>query len=433
MTDLTQLIARLRPHLDRQAATDLLARAVRAASVTGDEARMVAMLRPEMERLRLSPEVTDFLPGRANITGRRAGAGRGAAGQGPDLLFIGHTDVVHPQDWAAHWVGRPQADPFGAAVIDGELWGRGAADLKAGICTALAALDLLDRAGIRLAGSVSFAFVGDEESGEPGSGVSAGARAWSDAVRKGDLPRPDLAVYVEPTRLQVLPVQIGFFIADVTLTGQSAYFGRPDLGRDALKAAHAVLQAIWDLSGRLAAEAEHPLLGRANLLVTGIEAGGLIAVPGECRFSLIGKLLPGQSLEAATSRLETAIHAATPEGIEVAITFPAGRDHPRGGSASGIAADHALVTTLSAALKAVRPDRGGIEGAPFWSEMPFLIERLGIPAVYAAPGDISICHTNHERVPLADYHDAILAFAAFIATICGTLPGDPGQNQGERP
>ena len=100
-------------------------------------------------------------------------------------------------------------------------------------------------------------------------------------------------------------------------------------------------------------------------------------------------------------------------------------------SASGIAADHALVTTLSAALKAVRPDRGGIEGAPFWSEMPFLIERLGIPAVYAAPGDISICHTNHERVPLADYHDAILAFAAFIATTCGTLPGEPGQHQGE--
>lgn len=415
MTGLTPLLARLRPHLDRDAANALLTRAVQAASVTGGEARMIAMLVPEMDRLGLSPQVEDFLPGRANVTGRRAGTG-------PDLLFIGHTDVVHPKDWADHWQGQPQKDPFGATILDGELWGRGAADLKAGICTALAALDLLDRAGVRLAGSVSFAFVGDEESGEPGTGISAGARGWSQAVADGRLPRPDLALYVEPTRLQVLPVQIGFFIANVTLTGQSAYFGRPDLGRDALKAGHAILQAIWDLSDRLAAAGEHPLLGRANLLVTGLEAGGLIAVPGECRFSLIGKLLPGQSLDAVTGELETVIRKATPPGIGVEIAFPAGRDHPRGGSASGISADHALVTSLSACIKAVRPDRGETEGAPYWSEMPFLIERLGIPTVYCAPGDISICHTNFERVPLADYHDGILAFAAFIATTCGTLP-----------
>lgn len=417
MTARDNVIARLRPHLDTSAANDLLGRAVKAASVTGNEAAMAAMLQPEMARLGLDPLMQDFLPGRPNISGRRKGAGTG-----PELLFIGHTDVVHPRDWEVHWADQPQQNPFGAAIIDGELWGRGSADLKAGICASLAALDLLDRAGIRLSGSVSFAFVGDEESGEPGTGISAGIGRWTERVLAGDLPRPDLAIYVEPTRLQVLPVQIGFYIAEVRLTGQSAYFGRPELGRDALKAGHGVLQAIWDHSDRLAAAAEHPLLGRAFALVTGLEAGGLIAVPGECRFSLIGKLLPGDSLDHATEALEAVIRAATPDGIGVEITFPAGRDHPRGGSPAGIALDHPLVTTLSGCVSAVRPDRGGIEGAPFWSEMPFLTERLGIPAVYCAPGDISICHTNFERVPLQDYHDGILAFAAFIATTCGTLP-----------
>ena len=210
MTGHNALIARLRPHLDTAAATDLLARAVRAASVTGDEAEMVAMLRPEMDRLGLSPRVEEFLAGRPNITGRRPGAGTG-----PDLLFIGHTDVVHPRDWSDHWAGHAQQNPFGAAIIDGELWGRGAADLKAGICTTLAALDLIDRSGIRLAGSVSYAFVGDEESGETGTGISAGVRYWADAIASGKVPRPDLAVYVEPTRLQVLPVQITDPTADV--------------------------------------------------------------------------------------------------------------------------------------------------------------------------------------------------------------------------
>ena len=417
MNRLDPLISRIRPYLDAEFANGLLARAVQAASVTGDEARMAAMLWPEMDRLCLAPMIEDFLPGRPNITGRRAGAG-----SGPELLFIGHTDVVHPQDWADHWVGQPQADPFGAAIINGALWGRGAADLKAGICATLAALDLLDRAGVRLAGSVQFAFVGDEESGEPGSGVSAGVRHWSDTVREGRSPRPDLAIYVEPTKLQVLPVQIGFYIAEVKLTGQSAYFGRPDLGRDALRAAHSVLGAIWNHSDRLATGGEHPLLGRAFTLVTGLQTGGLIAVPGECRFSLIGKLLPGNSLDRATADLESVIRGATPADIGVEIAFPAGRDHGRGGSPAGIALDHPLVSGLSACVAAVRPDRGGIEGAPFWSEMPFLTDRLGIPTVYCAPGDISICHTNFEQVSLTDYHDGILAFAAFIATTCGILP-----------
>jgi acetylornithine deacetylase/succinyl-diaminopimelate desuccinylase-like protein len=64
--------------------------------------------------------------------------------------------------------------------------------------------------------------------------------------------------------------------------------------------------------------------------------------------------------------------------------------------------------------------------------MPFLIDRIGCPAVYCAPGDISLCHTHEERVPLAEYHDAIVAFAAFIAEFCGTEEESSDANKGER-
>ncbi len=409
-----RLIARLRSKLDKEKTAALLGRAVGAASVTGHEAAMVAMLLPEMKRLGLAPVVEDFLPGRPNIRGVRPG-------RSPHLLFIGHTDVVHARGWAEHWSGKPQQEPFGAARIGHELWGRGAADLKAGICSSLAALDLLDRAGLGLQGTVSYAFVGDEESGEPGTGISAGVRDYVQRVQSGQIATPDFAIYVEPTRLCVLPVQSGFFIADVVLTGTSAYFGRPELGRDALVAAHKVLSAIWVHSDAIAAKADHPLLGRAFALVTGIEAGGLVAVPGECRFSLIRKLLPGEILDEATEDLEAVVRAAVPEGIALSVSYPAGRDHPRGGSPAGIDPDHALVRHLSACLSAVRTGAGGVEGAPFWSEMPFLTDGIGCPTVYCAPGDIAICHTNFERVRLSDYHDAIVAFAAFIATYCGTV------------
>ena len=54
-------------------------------------------------------------------------------------------------------------------------------------------------------------------------------------------------------------------------------------------------------------------------------------------------------------------------------------------------------------------------GAPYWSEAPFLVEQLGIPTVYCAPGDISNCHTLEEHVDLQEYRDGIIAFAAFLA------------------
>jgi acetylornithine deacetylase/succinyl-diaminopimelate desuccinylase-like protein len=374
---------------------------------------MVEVLRTEMQRLGLSPEVEEFVPGRPNIYGERGG-------EGPRLLFMGHTDVVRAADWAERWAGQAQEDPFGATIIGNELWGRGAADLKAGICASLLALDLLGRAGVRLKGTVAYAFVGDEESGEPGMGRSEGARTYAKRAGLGELARPDFAIYVEPTRLAVFPVQMGFFIADVLVVGRSAYFGRPELGVDALKGAHRILSAVWAHSDQVAAEAEHPLLGRAFALVTGIEGGGLIAVPGEVRFSLIRKLLPGDDLERAAQELEAIIVGAAPEGIEVRIEFPAGRDHPRGGSPTELSADHPAVQRLSACLETVRPGAGGIEGAPFWSELPFLVDRIGCPAVYCAPGDIAICHTHEERVPLDAYEDAILAFALFIAEFCGT-------------
>lgn len=424
MTARSHLLERLRAALDRDAATDLLRRAVATPSVTGEEGAMVAFLREEMERLRLAPEVYEAAPGRPNLAGRR-GAG------GPHLLFMGHTDTVRPGDWAERWAGAPQADPFGGAVIEGELWGRGAADLKAGICAGLSALDLVERAGLSLKGSVSFAFVADEESGEPGMGVSAGARRHAERVLAGELPRPDFAIYVEPSRLQVFPVQIGFLIAEIRIAGRSAYFGRPELGLDALKAGHAVLSSLWEHDRALQDLPSHPLLGRASLLVTGVRSGGLIAVPGECRIELIRKLLPGEALSEAAQAIEATVRRAVPEGLGVDIAWPAGRDHPLGGSAAGIPADHPAVALLSGCLGAVRPGAGTIEGAPFWSEMPFLVDRIGCPAVYCAPGDIALCHTHEERVPLAEYHDAILAFATFIAEFCGTEGGTSAANMGE--
>ena len=405
--------------LDESLAIDILRKAVATASITGAEAKMVEMLHPIMERLRLSPIIEEFLPGRPNIYGVRTGEN-----SGPRLAFLGHTDVVHAHTWSEHWKGKPQEDPFAAVVLDGEMWGRGVADLKAGICSALLAMDIVDRAGFKLKGQVSFAFIGDEESGEANSGRSEGIKAYVASVKTGRNDNPDFAIYVEPTKLAIYPVQIGFFIADITFTGESAYFGKPELGRDALKAAHGALAAIWAYSEQISKKNEHKLLGKAFALVTELKAGGLIAVPGECKLSLIRKLLPHESLDEATTEFEHVVHSATPTDINVVIKYPAGRDHERGGSPGGTDISNSSIELLASCINAVRNEAGKVEGAPFWSEMPFLTEQLKCPTVYFAPGDISICHTNFERVPLRDYFDAIVGLAAFIITYCGIVNGD---------
>lgn len=407
-------IERLRRALDENEAIALLRRAIGAASVTGDERAFAELLAEELQSLGASDvTMTDFAPGRPNVRGLLRGHGGG-----PRLLLAGHTDTVHVRGWAERWAGTERADPFGGAVVDGEIWGRGAGDLKAGICTTLAAVRLVKRAGLTLPREILFAFIGDEESGEPGSGVSAGMKAFVADVRSGAAPRPDVAVYVEPTQLNVYTAQMGFLICDLVITGKSAYFGVPELGVDALKSGHAVLSALWAHSATLERQASHPLVGRPFLLVTEAKAGGYIAVPGECRISLILKLVPGQSLDAAKAALEAAAHSAPLDSqIRLDFSYPAGRDHPIGGTPTETQESTPFVRLLTEAVRAVRPDRGAIEGAPYWSEAPFLSTELGAPTVYCAPGDIRNCHTLEERVELAEYFDGIVAFAAFFTAL----------------
>ncbi|WP_292281217.1 M20/M25/M40 family metallo-hydrolase, partial [Mesorhizobium sp.] len=276
------ILTRLRAALDPDQALALFRSAIGRESITGNEANFVGFLEAKMRELGLNGlSRADFLPGRPNIWGERKGAG-----DGKRLLFIGHTDTVHVDGWREHWAGTEREDPFGAPIIDGAVWGRGSGDLKAGITASLAALSLLDKAGIRLKGDVAFAFVGDEESGQPGTGVSAGIKHFVGRIEAREVAAPDFTVYVEPTRLAVNAAQIGFFITDITITGKSAYFGVPELGKDALRAAHAAMTALWRHSDEVAARAEHKLTGRGFLLITGLTGGGYIAVPERCTLSL---------------------------------------------------------------------------------------------------------------------------------------------------
>jgi acetylornithine deacetylase/succinyl-diaminopimelate desuccinylase-like protein len=120
----------------------------------GDEAACVRWVKDLLDAAGLETRLLSLDPKRPNLIARLPGRG-----QAPPLLLHAHVDVVPVagQDWSRA--------PFGGEIVDGELWGRGAVDMKGHLAMMLAALLRLAAAGTPPAGDVILAVVPDEEAG----------------------------------------------------------------------------------------------------------------------------------------------------------------------------------------------------------------------------------------------------------------------------
>jgi succinyl-diaminopimelate desuccinylase len=130
---------------------------LRCPSVTPVEGGALAYLETTLKAAGFTVHRMTFSePGTEDVENFYARIGTAA----PNLVFAGHTDVVPPGDEAA-W----QHPPFSGAIDNGQLYGRGAVDMKGGIACAVAAvLDHLAANDGKPKGSISFLITGDEES-----------------------------------------------------------------------------------------------------------------------------------------------------------------------------------------------------------------------------------------------------------------------------
>ena len=209
---------------------------------------------------------------------------------------------------------------------------------------------------------------------------------------------------------------MGFQIVDIEITGKTSYFGKPELGIDALKIGHQILAKLWEHDNTIKLEMKHDLIGNSSLLVTAVNAGGLIAVPGTCKISLIRKVLPGESMEKSGQDLLAVIQSVqVVDGAAVKVTFSASRDHKFGGTPFECDVSNEL-EKLQAIVNSHHSRISMFEGAPYWSEAPLIAHALGIDCVYWAAGDISNCHTPEERINKNDYFAAIKSLAEYLGT-----------------
>src|SRR5579859_3931710 len=78
--------------------------------------------------------------------------------EGPVICFAGHTDVV-PTGPLEEW----KTDPFVPSVVDGRLYGRGAADMKSGLAAMVTATEAFVKEHPSHKGSIAFLITSDEE------------------------------------------------------------------------------------------------------------------------------------------------------------------------------------------------------------------------------------------------------------------------------
>jgi succinyl-diaminopimelate desuccinylase len=200
---------------------------------------------------------------------------------GPHVCFAGHTDVVPPGDTAA-W----SVDPFGAAVADGKLFGRGACDMKGGVAASVAAaLHHLEALGGQPRGSISFLITGDEE----GASINGTEKVVRWLIERGE--RPDFCILPECTSEERLGDVIkigrrGSLSSTLTMHGLQGHAAYPHKSRNPLTPLIAALHALK--AEPLDQGTEH--FEASNLEITSIDTGNpahnVIPAKATARFNI---------------------------------------------------------------------------------------------------------------------------------------------------
>src|SRR3989440_12722569 len=153
--------------------TGLLQELIRLNTVNppGNEPVAAELLRDYLEPFGVRCELYARSPDRASLVARIPGSG-----DGPRLLFLSHTDTVlaDPAEWTV--------DPWSGELRDGEVWGRGALDMKGQVAASAVAVASLRREGFEPAGDLIFVAAADEEVGDD-FGLSWLCREHPEAVQ----------------------------------------------------------------------------------------------------------------------------------------------------------------------------------------------------------------------------------------------------------
>lgn len=396
----------------------LVARLVRHRSVLGQEQSCLADMEQIYAELGLEPfrvpvNVAEleahpgFSPPLIDYAGRDPVAAiyRPPSATGRSLLLQSHIDVV-PEGDAGLWT----TPPFEARVRDGRIYGRGAADMKAGLAASLMAFKALRLAGLEPAGELHFAAVIEEEC--TGNGALAVMQA---------LPRPDAVLIPEPgpDNPALYVAEVGVVWAWLHVTGIPAHVREMQAGVNAIEAAMAIAGRFKAYEQQMnRAEHRHPAFAELNhpinINLGTIEGGEWnSSVPTRAKIGLRVGVMPGMSCRNVAADI---VRIVAEGAAELGLPPEHARVSFGGFMADGCVfpPEQAISQAVIAAHRAVFREELRHYAASGLTDARHYVLYQGTEAVCYGP-DCANIHGIDESVGLASLHGVTKALALLIA------------------
>ncbi len=317
------------------------------------------------------------------------------------LMLEGHMDTVD--------VKNMSMDPFSGNIVNGNIYGRGAVDMKGALAAMVGALMAVKNAGVPLEGRAYFAGVIDEERNYRGADFIA---------RNGPLTR--YAIVGEPTELEIHNGHRGLIWIEVKVTGKYAHGGTPEKGINAIEKINAIITEITTKLKPEIMKRKHPITGPSHLNLGYIKGGTQPStVAGECILQMDRRWLPDESQEEAVQEIEaivTGLKEKDPE-IDAEVTVI---DDNMGIQFPPLLCEESspLVNILKEASDKVI-NRHKTSYFPAWTDGSILSRDGGIETVVLGPGHLSSAHSEEEYCPVEEIINASKIYIYSILKICG--------------
>ena len=380
-----------------------LAILIRCPSVTPAEGGALAALERLLEPMGFSVERPVFseegTPSIENLYAR-------LSGNGPHLMFAGHTDVVPPGDEDA-WTHSP----FSAEIADGHMYGRGAVDMKGGIACFLAAVARHLETKGKPRGSISFLITGDEE----GPSINGTVKLLEWAAGQGE--KWDASLVGEPTNPEQLGDMIkigrrGSLSGVVTVVGRQGHAAYPHLADNPVRGIVTLVESLLAPPFDEGTRDFQP----TNLEVTSIDVGNtatnVIAAKATAAFNIrFNDKWTAETIQAEIhNRLDRAasrrrLRLGKEEPIEFELQW---RDRP---SPVFLTRNDRLIETLSGSIKAVTGRAPALSTSGGTSDARFIKDYCPV-VEFGLVGQTM--HMVDERVSLADLEALTRIYERFL-------------------
>ena len=367
----------------------------------------------EMVRAYDTPGDSDKYP-RWNLVARREGTGSGEC-----VHFNSHIDVV---EVGSGWT----QDPFGGALVDGKIYGRGACDMKGGLAASIIAVESFIHTNPDFQGAIEISATGDEESGGYGGVAYLAEKGFFDPKRVQHVIIP------EPlNKDRVCLGHRGGWWAEIETFGEIAHGSMPFLGDCAVRHMGAVIDKFeTQLYPAMAARrTDMPVVpdgARSSTMnINSIHGGqaeqaddftGLPAhcVPDSCRIVIDRRFLVEETLDDVRDEVESLLNELKVERPnfeydmrEINSVLPSMTDR-----------EAPIAASVAKQIEIVMGKPAEFVASPGTYDQKH-IDRIGTlkNCVAYGPGILELAHKPDEYVGVEDMMDSVQVMARCLADI----------------